>query len=80
MAELALRDGLALQGLDDLGVGLAVGDELFEPAFIDRCEAAREGRLLNNSGHLISLPGIEDTERSVSCTKRAREAGNQKAE
>ena len=54
MAELAFRHRLALQGLDDLRIGLAVDDELFEPTFVDWRQAACEHRFLSDRGHLFS--------------------------
>src|SRR3984957_14345621 len=51
VAELAFGHRLAFQGLDDLRVGLAVDDELFQPLFIDRGEAAGERCFLSDRGH-----------------------------
>ena len=41
VTELALGDRLAFQGLDDLRIGLAGGDQAFETRLVDRREAAR---------------------------------------
>jgi hypothetical protein len=57
VAELALRHRLALQRLDDVGIGLAVGDQLFEPAFVDRRQAAGQHGLCGNSGHDVLHAG-----------------------
>src|SRR5258708_29961239 len=58
VAELALGHRLAFQGLDDLWVGLAVGDELFEPAFVDGGKAARKHCFLSDRGHYFSPWGV----------------------
>jgi hypothetical protein len=54
VAELALRHRLALQGLDDLRIGFAVDDELFQPILVDWGQAACEHRFLSDRGHLFS--------------------------
>jgi hypothetical protein len=54
VAELAFRHRLAFQGLDDLRIGLAVGDELFQPVFVDRGQAARKHCFLSDRGHHFS--------------------------
>jgi hypothetical protein len=70
VAELALGHRLALQRLDDIGIGFAVGDQLFESAFVDRREAAGQGGFGGNSSHWFSpLERCKDTERSVALQK-----------
>src|SRR5471030_868351 len=54
MAELAFGHGLAFQGLDDLWVGLAVGDELFQPVPVDGGKAACKHCFLSDRGHYFS--------------------------
>src|ERR1043166_6931696 len=51
MTEFALGHRLALQGLDHLGIGLAVGDELLQPALVDGREAACQHCFLSDRGH-----------------------------
>jgi hypothetical protein len=57
VAELAFGHRLAFQGLDDLGVGLAVGDQLFQPVFVDRGQAACKHCFLSDRGHQFSSLG-----------------------
>ena len=69
MPELTLGDGLALQRLDDLGIGLSVDNQLLKAAFVDRREAAGQRGLLGECGH-SNLPAfLLDTERSVALQK-----------
>src|SRR3974390_3253000 len=71
VAELAFGHRLAFQGLDDLWIRFAVGDQLLEPLLVDWGEAAGKCCFLGDRSHRIS-PWGQDTERSVSCMKRAR--------
>jgi hypothetical protein len=56
VAELALSHRLALQGLDDLRIGLAIGDQLLQPASVDRGKATGQRCFLNDRGHGHFLP------------------------
>jgi hypothetical protein len=51
VAELALGHRLAFQRLDHLRVGLAVGDQLLEPAFVDGGKATGQDCFLCDRGH-----------------------------
>src|SRR3981189_2483785 len=57
--ELSFGDGLALQGLDDLGVRLAVLDQLLEPAFVDRRETSGENDVFGSDGHCYPPEGYQ---------------------
>ncbi len=54
VAELALRHRLAFQGLDDLRIGLAVGNQLFQPVLVDGGQATCEDCFLSDRGHHFS--------------------------
>jgi hypothetical protein len=51
VTELAFGYRLAFQGLDHLGIGLAVGDQLLEPVFVDGRETTGQCCFLNDRGH-----------------------------
>src|SRR5260370_1531160 len=59
MPELSFRDGLALQGLDDLRVRLAVLDKLLEPAFVDRRKTSGENDVFGSDGHCYPPEGYQ---------------------
>ena len=51
MAKAPLGHRLAFERLDRRGVGLALGDQLLKPGFVDGREAAGQGGLGDGLGH-----------------------------